>query len=170
VCAHMARRPAAAGRLSAGGGRRRNSPSSPTKNKIAAAGSKTAGGSCSSIAAAGVAGGATVLTRRPRGPAAAGRLTAGGHTAAGHIPVASLLRDNVWQDGHRLSDGDHLLNGVVLGRVQIHVKTRRKHGIESIDIFPQVILNSVKCNLYFCCGVRKRRSEKRDARINTSTR
>jgi len=146
---------AADGRLTAGGGRFRNSPSSPTKNKTAAGGSKTAGGIRSSIAAAGVAGGAAVPTRRPRRPAAAGRLTAGGHTAAGHIPVASLLGDHVVQDGHRLSDGDHLLNGGVLGRVQRHVKTRRKHGIESLDIFPQGFLKSVKCNLYFCCGVRK---------------
>jgi len=158
---------AAAGRLTAGGGRRRNTPSLPTKNRIATGGSKTAGGSRSSIAAAGVAGGAAVRTCQYRCPAAAaGRLTAGGHTAAGHIPVVSLLGDHVAQDGHRLSDGDHLLNCGVLGKVQSHVKTRRKHGIESFDILPQGFLKSVKCKLYFCCGVRKRRNEERETRIN----
>jgi len=51
--------------------------------------------------------------------------------------------------------------------VQSHRKTRRKHGIESFDIFPQGFLKSVECHLYFCRGVRKRRDEKREPRINT---
>jgi len=158
---------AAAGRLTAGGGGRRNSASPPTKNQITADGSITAGGGRSSIAAAGVAGGAAVPTLWPRRPAAAGRLTSGGHTGARHVRVALLLGDHVVQDGHRLSDGDHLLNGGALGRLQSHVKTRRTHGIESFDIFPQGFLKSVKCNFYFCRGVRKRGNEKREPRINT---
>jgi len=47
------------------------------------------------------------------------------------------------------------------------MKTCRKHGIQSFDIFPQGFLKPVKCNLYFCRGVRKRRDEKREPRINT---
>jgi len=58
-------------------------------------------------------------------------------------------------------------DGGVLGRVQSHMETCRKHGIQSFDIFPQGFLKSVKCNLYFCVGVRKRRDEKRKPRINT---
>jgi len=168
VRTRIARRPAAAGRLTAGGsGRRRNSLSTPFRNYIAAGGCIIAGGGRSSIAAAGVAGGAAVPTGGPRRPAAAGRLTAGGHTGAGHIPVASLLGDHVVQDGHRFSDGDHLFNGGELGRVQSHMKTCRKHGIQPFDIFTQSFLKSVKCMLYFCRGVRKRRDEQRKPRINT---
>jgi len=136
---------AAAGRLTAGGGRRRSAPSPYPQNEIAAGGSKTAGGVRSSIAAAGAAGGVTMPTARTRRPAAASRLTAGGHTGVGHI--ASLLGDHAVQDSHRLSDGDHVLSGGVLGRVQRHVKTGSKNGIESFDIIPQGFSKSVNTRI-----------------------
>jgi len=144
VRTRITRRPAAACRRTAGGsGRRRSSLSTALRNQVAAGGCITDGGGRSSIAAAGVTGGAAVPTGGPRRLDAAGRLTAGGHTGARQSPVASLLGDHVVQDGHRLSDGDHLLNGGVLDRVQSHMKTCRKHGIQPFDIFPQSFLKSV---------------------------
>jgi len=73
VRAHVSRRAAAAGRLTAGGSSRSpNFPSPTTKNKIAAGGCSTAGGGDSSSAAAGVSAGGTVRAHVARRAAAAG--------------------------------------------------------------------------------------------------
>ena len=77
--AHIARRPAATGLLTAGGsGRRRNFPSRPTCNQTAASGCITSASGRSRISAVGFYSGDAFRADIARLPAAASRLTAGG--------------------------------------------------------------------------------------------